>query len=278
MPPQTWQKANPDGSYDLAIVGGGIGAAYLVHRLSESFAANEQPLPKIALFERTENIGGRLVSAYGAGGFGKSVIPRTGVASTKASPLQEYGGMRIDPYKFPLVFNTAIKIAKRMSELHDPPLQCDVNTEDPDSQCPLAFVRMYVGKVRFATTNKDLGTLMSSSTVSTKTEVNYCPSDIKNGDGSPFDKCVQLAVSPCLVVHVECLSSNHNIDLRCCLFLFYYTYAHRLQQMTFGQKRGMIRVRPTSKKAWKLPVLNVRMASQAFVSFVNSFPSQLRLS
>lgn len=192
MAPQTWQKTNPDGQYDLAIVGGGIGAAYLAYRLQESFKANGEPLPKIALFERTERLGGRLVSAYGAGALGLSVIPRNGNMTSEDLPLQEYGGMRIDPYRYPLVFNTAIKIGKKLSS----DAECQyVADEGANAECPVMLVRMDVANVRFATTAENLGSLMSDSKYSTETENRYCMSDIANGNGAPFDKCIQLAVS-----------------------------------------------------------------------------------
>lgn len=203
MMPQGWQKSNTDGSYDLAIVGGGIGASYLAYRLQESFSANNEKLPKIALFERTERLGGRLVSEYGPGALGLSVIPRDGAEASSALPLQEYGGMRVDPYRYPLVFNTAVKIGKELSSALD--LKCEtVEEAGAEAECPLMFVRMNVENVRFSTTSKDLGPLLANATYNTVTTNEYCPQDIKTGSGSPFDKCIQLVVSTTLRVYFFC--------------------------------------------------------------------------
>ena len=74
--PSAWQKRvqpdvegkAPQFDFDLAVVGGGVGGAYLVSRLHEEFVIKRgQAMPKVALFERSDKVGGRLMSGYGAG-------------------------------------------------------------------------------------------------------------------------------------------------------------------------------------------------------------------
>jgi hypothetical protein len=65
---------------DIVIVGGGITGTYMARRLSSQF-----PLLRILLIEKTERIGGRLLSSY---------------LGPQGNPLEtalEYGGMRIFP-------------------------------------------------------------------------------------------------------------------------------------------------------------------------------------
>ena len=82
--PSAWQQrvepkeGEPQFDFDLAIVGGGVGGAYLVSRLHEEFVLKRgQAMPKIALFERSDKMGGRLMSGYGAGALnlGYPVLP-----------------------------------------------------------------------------------------------------------------------------------------------------------------------------------------------------------
>ena len=104
--PSAWQhsSAEADTQYDLAIVGSGIGAAYLVSRLFEEFVLKRgQSMPKVALYERTQVSGGRLLSAFGAGALNEGMTAFDLV--DKPQPLQEYGGMRIDPSRYPLSSN-----------------------------------------------------------------------------------------------------------------------------------------------------------------------------
>lgn len=202
MMPQVWQKpiqggTEDDADYDLVIIGGGIGAMYLVNRLLLSFEANNQEPPKIALYERSDRIGGRLVSGYGSGSLGLSVIPKTvNDDLSDALPLQEYGGMRVDPYKYPLTFNKVIEMGKKVYG-EDKCLSQDELAElgrPRDNGCPAMFVRMQVGQVRYANYGTNLG-ILDSSTVKTKTERKYCESDIATNAGSPFDNCIQLALA-----------------------------------------------------------------------------------
>lgn len=112
--PSAWQKKKEDGDvdYDLIIIGGGIGGAYLVNRLIEEFEKKGQEPPKIALFERAPTVGGRLMSAFGAGPLGLGVPERN--PDMEEFPLQEYGGMRIDPYRYPLIYHKVVQEGKHL--------------------------------------------------------------------------------------------------------------------------------------------------------------------
>ena len=112
--PSAWQKkiADSDVDYDLIIIGGGIGGSYLVNRLIEEFEKQDQEPPKIALFERAPTLGGRLMSAFGAGPLGLGVSAPN--PENQQYPLQEYGGMRIDPFRYPLVYNKVVEEGKRL--------------------------------------------------------------------------------------------------------------------------------------------------------------------
>ena len=76
-PPNIWQKSNcyddPNSvaKFDLAIIGAGIGAAYLANQLR---FGKEQTVT-MALFEAGENVGGRLMSGYHSGALGLPVRP-----------------------------------------------------------------------------------------------------------------------------------------------------------------------------------------------------------
>lgn len=114
--PSAWQKRKPEEGefdFDLAIVGGGVGGAYLVSRLHEEFVINRgQAMPKIALFERSDKMGGRLMSGYGAGALNLGVQPMSKELHDNPKPMPEYGGMRLDPTRYPLVTNRAVYMAR----------------------------------------------------------------------------------------------------------------------------------------------------------------------
>ena len=102
-----------DFDFDLAIVGGGVGGAYLVSRLHEEFVIKRgQAMPKIALFERSDKMGGRLMSGYGAGALNLGVQPMSKELYDNPKPMPEYGGMRMDPIRYPLVTNRAVYMAR----------------------------------------------------------------------------------------------------------------------------------------------------------------------
>jgi hypothetical protein len=204
LPPSSWQKKENDTDnydYDLVIIGGGIGGAYVANRLLEEFEKKGQDPPKIALFERASTVGGRLMSAYGSGALGLSVQPRT--PDMTPETLQEYGGMRVDPYRYPLIFNKILQEGQALFgkdkclTLYD----CAFGT----NCCPDMLIRMEVGAIRYATTRTDLGVLSNASVFDQSQSYNvtddgtvvssYALQNIANGTGSPYDKCAQLVLA-----------------------------------------------------------------------------------
>jgi len=203
--PTAWQ--NPGAAsdeYDLAIIGGGASGVYMANRLIEEFRANNQPPPKIALLERTQWIGGRLMSARAAGGLGLAVNGND--KNSIGFPPQEYGGMRIDPYRYRLVFDKLIETGKAIFG-DDKCLGVDECTEESENCCEGMLHRMEVGNIRYATTRDDLGVL-DNSTISTPSQVYSVGTTAKNradvgvlgesiasGKGSPYDNCIQIALA-----------------------------------------------------------------------------------
>lgn len=108
--PSSWNLAREDEVYDLVIVGGGASGVYMANRLVEEFKKQGQPPPVIALAERSNDVGGRLMSARGSGGLGLAVDQLD--AESKNIPPEEYGGMRIDPYRYRLVWDKIIEFGK----------------------------------------------------------------------------------------------------------------------------------------------------------------------
>jgi len=205
--PSAWQKKKEGGDvdYDLIIIGGGIGGAYLVNRLIEEFEKKGQVPPKIALFERAPTVGGRLMSAFGAGPLGLGVPDRN--PEKEEFPLQEYGGMRISPYRYPLIYHKIVQEGKYLYG-DDNCLTVDECIEKQSfgtNCCPGMLTPMNVGSIRYATAMEDMGVL-SDSTLSMKSETykvnqdgqvtsNNDLEDIEAERGSPFDKCVQLVIA-----------------------------------------------------------------------------------
>ena len=203
--PTAWQ--NPGAAseeYDLAIIGGGASGVYMAHRLIEEFRANNQTPPTIALLERTQWIGGRLMSARAAGGLGLAVN-----GNDKGSigfPPQEYGGMRIDPYRYRLVFDKLIQTGKALFG-DDKCLGVQECTEESENCCEGMLHRMEVGNIRYATIRDDVG-ILANSTVSTPSQVYSVGQTVKDraqagileesigsAKGSPYDNCIQLALA-----------------------------------------------------------------------------------
>jgi hypothetical protein len=105
--PSTWLKtvgAGDEYVYDLAIIGAGVASGYLANELLK-----EMPDARIAVFEASQRMGGRLMSAYGSGALGQGVQD----SSLEGSPPQEYGGMRIDPINHWLVWDAIEEVAER---------------------------------------------------------------------------------------------------------------------------------------------------------------------
>jgi hypothetical protein len=201
--PGTWQNPGANSEeYDLAIIGGGASGVYMANRLIQVFEENNQPIPKIALLERTQWIGGRLMSARSAGALGLAVN-----GNDKASigfPPQEYGGMRIDPYRYRLVFDKIIETGKALYG-DDNCLSVSECTEESENCCPDMLYRMEVGNIRYATTRSDLGILGNSSVTTPSQVYSVGDGDLKDranvgileesivsGKGSPYDNCIQL--------------------------------------------------------------------------------------
>ncbi|KAL3908689.1 MAG: hypothetical protein SGILL_008387, partial [Bacillariaceae sp.] len=205
LPPTAWQKKSDDDDvdYDLIIVGGGIGGAYMAKRLKEEFDKKGQPVPKIALFERTEMMGGRLMSGFGAGALGLAVPPREELL--ESTPQPEYGGMRIDPYRYPFIYNQIIQEGKRLYGDENCKRVNEEGCSPGQNCCPQMLVRMDVGQIRYATEDKEMGVL-SESKIQTPSETytvnenddvirTYSLEDIAAGVGTPYDKCLQLVVA-----------------------------------------------------------------------------------
>jgi hypothetical protein len=210
--PSAWNLSPDDQVYDLVVVGGGASGVYMVNRLVEEFKRQGQPVPKIAMVERTNDIGGRLMSARGSGGLGLAV--RGLDAETTDIPPEEYGGMRIDPYRYRLVFDKIIEEGQALYG-KDKCLSVADCMEDSVNCCPDLLFRMEVGNIRYGASPGQksleiLGPLLGNASLSNLDvpSQTYVVEDIGNGDfksvqinvteavaagvGSPYDKCKQL--------------------------------------------------------------------------------------
>lgn len=202
--PGTWQNPGAGSEeFDVVIVGGGASGVYMAHRLLDVFKKNNQTVPKIALLERTQWIGGRLMSAQGAGGLGLAV---NGNKASEDFPPQEYGGMRIDPYRYRLVFEKIIETGRALFG-DDKCLRGEECTQESENCCEAMLTRMEVGDIRYSTTRTDLG-ILSNSSVFTPSQVYSVGNDgfknraniddleesVASGKGSPYDNCVQIVL------------------------------------------------------------------------------------
>lgn len=159
-PASTWVKQvgkDEDYVFDLAIIGGGVGSAYLVNEVKK-----KNPNATIAVFEASDRFGGRLMSAYGSGGLGEGVqdLKREG------NPPPEYGGMRIDPLNHWLVWDainevtqaTTGKACGRTGEKKLAPIDPNLLEKFPDSarmfggegDCDSYMVQMTTSTMRYA--------------------------------------------------------------------------------------------------------------------------------
>ena len=207
--PSAWQQrvepkqGEPQFDFDLAIVGGGVGGAYLVSRLHEEFVLKRGlPMPKVALFERSDKVGGRLMSGYGAGALNLGVGPMSKATEERGPlPMPEYGGMRVDPHLYPHVVNRIAYYGRlRFGPGTCPIPGCDFfDTSETRNCCPDMLKKMEVGDIRYVTKDPDASTFLQSSTVNTTSKLQkpLLISDIAGlrGEGSPFDQCLLLVVA-----------------------------------------------------------------------------------
>merc|ERR1719199_678728 len=98
------------------------------------------------MVERTNDIGGRLMSTRGSGGLGLAV--RGLDAETTDIPPEEYGGMRIDPYRYRLVWDKIIEQGQAQYGKDKCLTWRDCPEESTNCCKPMVF-RMEVGNVRY---------------------------------------------------------------------------------------------------------------------------------
>ena len=127
-------------------------------------------------------------------------------------PIPEYGGMRVDPHRYPLVYNRIVHIARqRFGDTNTKCLAKCTSEMGLKNCCPEMLTRMEVGAIRYATSAPEASALMQSSTVTTQSKIfnisdsdksgqllptrGYKVSDIGKGIGSPYDKCLLLLVA-----------------------------------------------------------------------------------
>jgi hypothetical protein len=163
--PTSWQKPSVDKSvnYDIALVGCGIGSLYMAYRLTQEALNAGKPLPSIALFEMGETCGGRLQSQFGSGVLNQAVQPDK---RSLDYPVQEYGGMRMDPYKHKLLYAAVRDWAHRTygeDTVCKPVEECD--REKGENCCPHVLTRMHVSNIRYASTNPAVGENLEKSTI-----------------------------------------------------------------------------------------------------------------
>jgi len=200
--PSSWQKTNcfanlsAEAAYDLALVGAGIGSAYVCNELRFGHAHNHT----ITVFEAGDNVGGRLLSAFQGGALGIPVRPFN--SETNLAP-PEYGGMRIAT-KYPLVFNQVILLWEEYFKSRDNDL-CSLefckSPKDPYKCCEGLLTPMNVGNVAYFNRRTALGPTLENSSLK---ELNplyddfnetYTVAHIDNyANYSAFVNCILLAV------------------------------------------------------------------------------------
>jgi len=202
-PPTSWGKDNCERSrnkalavYDLTIIGGGIGSAYLANRLR----FEKVSVGTVALFEKGENIGGRLQSGFQDGALGLPVRPLLD-ANNVGPP--EYGGMRVSPI-YPLIFGEVIKLWESVYKDQYPESKCDLEfcsvMENRVNCCKGLLVPMDVGNVHYHSTRTDLGEYLNNSSLtaenalySPESGAKYSADIVKNYEEySPYGQCILL--------------------------------------------------------------------------------------
>ena len=118
-------------------------------------------------------------------------------------PMPEYGGMRVDPWRYPLVASRIMFAARTIFGPGSCPIPgCDY--ENPETNCcPKMATRMEVGDIRYANKNPKASALLKKSDVSMKTQIldsdgkrrAFELKDIADGIGSPYDRCLLLIVA-----------------------------------------------------------------------------------
>jgi len=204
--PSVWQKTNcfelkeSEAVYDLALVGAGIGGAYVANQLRNT---SEKHTNTIAMFEASDNVGGRLLSAFQAGALGSPVRPFNN--ETNVVP-GEYGGMRISP-AYPLVFEQVRLLWEkyfRNEELYPNAICTPSFCRQPENMkhcCEGLLIPMNVGFVKYHSTREELGKFLMSATLKdpdplyNSSGAFYNLDDIKNHKiYSPYVQCALLAV------------------------------------------------------------------------------------
>ena len=202
-PPTSWGTDNCVRSrnkalavYDLAIIGGGIGSAYLANRLRFEKVVVET----VALFEKGQNIGGRLQSGFQDGALGLPVRPLLD-ANNVGPP--EYGGMRVSPI-YPLIFGEVMKLWESVYKDQYPESKCDHKfcsfMENRVNCCKGLLVPMDVGNVHYHSTRTDLGESLHNSSLtaenalySPESGAKYSADIVKNYEEyAPYGQCILL--------------------------------------------------------------------------------------
>lgn len=90
--------------YDLAIIGGGVGGAYVLNTVRKSMTPEKFNKLKIGIFEKTNHIGGRLISNWEPASLAQT--------DYKVEHPMEYGGMRVSPVDHFLVWDALEEVAR----------------------------------------------------------------------------------------------------------------------------------------------------------------------
>jgi hypothetical protein len=147
------------------------------YRITQEAIDLGKPVPSIAIFEMGQQCGGRLQSQFGSGMFNMAARPDS---KDLQYPIQEYGGMRMNPFTHKRLFKTVRAWAKNVfGNIECKPVEeC---TYQDENCCKDILTRMHVGNIRYASTNPKVGANLEKSTIA----------DI--GPDSPFGKCIMMS-------------------------------------------------------------------------------------